>query len=116
MDILTKQLKLETKEYFITHLSIINALLPIKLTHKEIEVLGMFMSFTGYLANDRFSLISRKVVRNKLSVTHTGLSNYILSLTKKGFLKKINNKISILPILHPKLDSQIYKIKLINID
>jgi len=115
MEILQKQLKLEIHEYYSTHLSLINALLPIKLTPKEVEVLALFMTFKGELANDRFGTTGKKIVRDKLKLSQPGLANYMKSLISKGFLKKINGGIQILPILQPEKEYQMYQFKLINI-
>ena len=115
MEILKKQLRLDKYQYYTTHLAIVNALLPIKLTPKEIEVLGIFMSFEGELAKERFGTTGKKLVKDKLKLSQPGLSNYIKSLLKKGFLKKISGNMEILPILHPEKEVQSYQFKLINI-
>lgn len=115
MEILKKQLRLEAHEYYSTHLALINALLPIKLTPKEIEVLALFMTFQGELAEDRFSTTGKKIVRDRLKLSQPGLANYIKSLIKKGFLKKVKNNIEILTILQPEKELQLYQFKLINV-
>jgi DNA-binding MarR family transcriptional regulator len=109
-----KALKLTRLEYYETHLSIINCLLPIKMTPKEIEVLAAFMSLnTGDLpaTNTRFSSPSRKYVKELLNLSDQGLSNYMNSLSVKGFI--YNNGITrILPILIPSDSQQDYRFRL----
>lgn len=110
-----KLLKLSKLEYYKTHLSIINCLLPVKLTPKEIEVLASFMSLEGDIAVYRFGKTGRKIIMEQLELSTSGLSNYIISLTNKGFLKEVNadnNTILIHPILVPENTEQIYSLKL----
>lgn len=102
-------------EYYQTHLSVINCLLPVKNTNKEIEILSLFMCFDGILEDDRFGTTAKKMIRNKLGLSHQGLSNYMTSLIRKRMLSIEEEKIKILPILHPNRDEQIYMIKLINL-
>ena len=116
MKAVAKTLLLNKIEYYITHLSIINCLLPIKMTSTEIKILAWFMSFSGELGNDRFSATGRKIIRSKLGLTHQGLSNFMHSLLEKKFLLEKDGKLSILQILHPEPDEQTYMIKLKNID
>lgn len=111
---ISKTLKLSSDDYYRIHMEIINPILPVKLSHKEIEILSIFMSFTGTLAENRFSTTGKKLVREKLKLSHQSLSNYIISLSKKGFLIDKNNELSLLPILFPNNKEQIYLIKLIN--
>lgn len=116
MKILKKQLRLEEHKYFTTHLEIVNSVLPIKLTPKEIEILAIFMSFTGELGEDRFNTMGKKIVRGKMGLSHPGLGNYIKALQKKGFLRKEKNgKLKILEILFPEIEEQYYQFKIINI-
>jgi len=80
----------------------------------EIKILAYFMSFSGELANDRFSSTGRKIIRDNLSLTHQSLSNYMRSLLDKKFLLEKNGILTILPLLHPETTEQQYMIKLIN--
>ena len=109
---ITKTLSLDRIDYFQTHLSIVNCLIPVKLTPKEIEVLACFMSFTGTLAEDRFSTTGKKIVRETLQISHQGLSNYMKYLSDSGFLIETNGRTEILPLLQPNIDQQVYMIKL----
>lgn len=111
-----KTLKFHHLEYYKTHLSIINCLLPVKMTENEIKILSLFMSFSGELADDKFGVTGRKIIRENLRITHAGLSNYIASLMKKGCIVDDNGKLKILSILHPDNKEQSYMIKLINGD
>ena len=116
MEVITKTLRLEKIEYYITHLSIVNCVLPVKLTPKEIEVLAWFMSFDGDMAKDRFGTKAKKTVRIAMTLTHQGLSNYMRSLADKKFLLERDGKMEILPILHPNKDKQKYMLTLQNLE
>jgi|SRR5688500_8843780 len=107
-----KLLKLDKKQYYETHLSIINVLLPMKMTPSEIEVLAAFMGLEGNIAQYRFGPSARKIVMQELDISPAGLSNFIKSLINKGFLKKDGDLINILPILTPESDEQFYLLKL----
>jgi hypothetical protein len=109
---ISKTLNLSEDDYFRIHMEIINPILPIKLSIKEIEIISVFMSFTGTLAEDRFSTTGRKIVREKLNLSHQSLSNYINNLTSKGFLIEKDNKLTLLPILFPNKTEQTYLIKI----
>lgn len=115
MKIIQKQLKLEDLDYYKVHLSIINSFLPTKLSKKEIEVLSIFMSFTGDIALDRFGATAKKIVKMKLGMSSAGLANYLKSMRQKGFLISKEKEIKILPILQPEDISQLYQFKLIKI-
>jgi DNA-binding MarR family transcriptional regulator len=87
MGVIKKVLLVPREKYFIQHLSIINSMLPVTLTPKEIEVLGSFMSLTGDIAEqDRFGTTSRKIVKERLNLSDGGIGNYIKSLKEKGFI------------------------------
>lgn len=116
---ITKVLNLTKAQYYETHLSIINGLLPVRITPKEIEVLSRFMSFNGELSEEenRFGTTARKLVKQDLNISDAGLSNYLRTLTDKGFLflgKDGLKDLSINPILVPDPDSQEYRFLLTN--
>lgn len=113
---IAKNVLLESIEYYSTHLSLINCVLPVKLKPKEIEVLAHFMAFKEDPENERFSSHNRKIVRNRLNISHGGLSNYINSLRDKKFLTGRGKDVNILPILIPDSAEQTYMFKLRNID
>jgi hypothetical protein len=117
MTSIVKTLRLEMFEYYRTHLSIVNCLIPVKITGREIDVLSLFMCFDNdsILESDRFGTAVKKMIREKLGLSHQGLSNYMNSLTKKKMLSVEDDVIMILPILCPNRDEQTYMIKLVNI-
>lgn len=115
MDTIKKQLKLDKEQYYETHLSIINCLLPKKMTPMEISVLSRFMSLEGDIAAQRFGTTAKSIVKKSLDISTAGLSNYMKSLTDKGFIKKVNeHDREILPILMPENGMQNYQLQLVN--
>jgi len=107
---------LDRYNYHLKHLAIINPLLPIQLSNKEIEVLAAFMYHKGELVEeDRFNSLVRKNVMDKLDLSSGGLSNHLRSMIEKGFLEKsdITKRIKIKPFLFPEDKEQGYQIKII---
>ena len=115
MEILKKSLLLNEEDYFTTHLSIINPMLPKQLTPKEIQVLGAFMSLKGDIASvDRFGTSCRKIVKSKLDLSDGGLGNYIKSLKDKGFILINEEDIMYIPqFLFADRNSQGYMFKIV---
>ena len=115
--IITKSLVLTKDNFFSTHLSIINCVLPLKkkLTDMEIKVLSKFMQFEGDLSRDRFSTTGRKIVREELKLKPSGLSNYIRIFKSKGLLKKDSESgiMIILPLLFPRRGEQKYAFRIV---
>jgi hypothetical protein len=109
-----KRLILDKLDYYETHLSLINCLLPVKMTPTEIKVLAAFMSLEGDVAKYRFGTTGRKIVMNNLGLKSSGLSNYIKTMTEKGFLTEVADTFEIWAILHPQPDFQEYKFRLDN--
>ena len=109
-----KALSLNKTAYYETHLSLINCILPVKMTPMEIEVIAAFMSLEGDIAQYRFGPSAKKIVMAQKKLSPAGLSNYIGSLTKKGFLIKTGDVVSILPLLIPENGEQFYLFKLKN--
>lgn len=109
MKVIRKTLKLSKEEYYVKHLSLINALLPVHLTPKEIEVMANFMLLNGSIAEDRFGTTAKKIVMGKMDISLSGLGNYLKALKEKGFI--IGN--DILPILFPEGNKQEYMFRLI---
>lgn len=99
---IVKVLNLSRKEYFETHLAIINPLLPTQMTKSEIVVLAKFISLTGDIANDRFGTSARKIVMQDLGLSSGGLGNYLKAFKDKDLIYMKENTIEILPILFPK--------------
>lgn len=113
---IVKTLRLEKVEFYTIHLSLVNCMLPVKLKPKEIEVLAHFMALDESDEIERFGSQNRKIVRNRLNISHGGLSNYIGQLREKNFLTGTGSDIKLLPLIQPDKESQTYMFKLINID
>ena len=115
MGVIKRIMNVERKDYFVVHLSIINPLLPVRMTPKEIEVLGTFMSLMGDIAEaDRFGTTGKKIVKEKLSLSDGGLGNYLKTLKEKGFIYyNEEGKLSILEVLQADEGSQGYMFKII---
>jgi len=115
MQEIKKLLHLPKHEYYETHLSIINCIIPEKLTPMEVKVLAHFMSLEGDIAQYRFGPSAKKIVMEELNLKPAGLSNHMRELfNKKAIKKNEDNRISIQPILLPEKDQQLYMFKLIN--
>lgn len=116
MQEIKKLLNLPKHEYYETHLSIINCIVPQKLTPMEVKVLAHFMALEGDIAQYRFGPSAKKIIMEELNLKPAGLSNHMSQLFEKGFLKKDGQTklISIQPILLPEKEEQIYRFKLIN--
>ncbi len=110
MHIIKKQLSLSSFDYYSTHLRIINPLLPVHLTPKEIELLANFMSLNGSISEDRFGTTAKRIIKNKMKIQSAGISNYMKSLKSKGFINGNN----IIAILYPDKNEQLYNFKLKN--
>ena len=114
---ISKTLRLNRDRYFETHLSIINGVLPVKLTPMEITVLAAFMAIEGDIVNnDRFCTTARKIVKEKLSLSDGGLGNYLKSFKTKEFVRDTNQGTIINQILIPDSKEQSYSFKLIRED
>lgn len=107
-----KVLKLKDIDYYIKHLEIANTMLPVKLTPKEIEVLGHFLSLQGDIADDRFGTSGRRIVKDRMGLVDGGLGNYLKALKIKGFISEVDGKLDILPFLKIDGDSEMYIFKL----
>lgn len=112
MEIIRKALLLDKSNYYQTHLNIINCILPVKMTPKEIEVLAAFMSLEGDIAQYKFGPSARKIVMAETELSPAGLSNFIKQLTTKGFLTRTGDMTVILPLLVPEHTDQWYQFKL----
>lgn len=107
-------IKTDELKYYENHLYIINSVLPVKLTNKEIEILSNIMNMKGDVNNNVLGSAMRAILKDKLGLSSSSLSSYIKQLTSKGFISVINNKIEILKLLIPDNDEQEYNFKLIN--
>lgn len=117
-----KLLKLNKIDFYETHLSLINCIFPkeIRMTPMEIKVIAGFMSLEGDVAQFRFGPTAKKIVMNSVNtekpLSPAGLSNYITSLTHKGFLIKKGDITEIIPLLMLDGKEQIYMFKLLNVE
>jgi hypothetical protein len=119
MKVISYQLNnLSEEEYYIKHLQIINQLLPVSITNKELEVLAAFMALDGNVVKkDRFGTTARKLIKEKLNLSDGGLGNYLKALRKKKFIHY--NEFNVLEAnkyLFPEQDSQGYNIKINKIE
>lgn len=116
MQEIKKLLSLSKHEYYETHLSIINCIIPQRLTPMEVKVLAHFMALEGDIAQHRFGSSAKKIIMEELNLKPAGLSNHMRELYEKGFLKKDEETklTSIQPILLPEKEQQLYIFKLVN--
>ena len=116
MSIISKVIGVDSKVvYFTKHLSIINPILPVQLTEKEIAVLANFMALDKVLIeDDMFNTIARKKVMDSLKISDGGLGNYLRSMIKKTFLQKseITGRITVQDFLSPEANNQGYQFKI----
>ncbi len=115
MGIIKKIISVPREQYFIQHLSIINSMLPVRLTPKEIEVLGSFMSLKGDIVEeDRFGTTCRKIVKERLNLSDGGLGNYIKALRDKNFIyTNEDGNLTIQEVLMADENNQSYLFKII---
>lgn len=115
-----KVVRLNKMDYYETHLSLINCVFPkeIRMTPMEIKVIAAFMSLEGDVAKFRFGPTAKKIVMHSVKpekpLSPAGMSNYITSLTSKGFLVETGDMIEIHPLLMLENKEQVYMFKLIN--
>lgn len=110
MKTIKKTVILPQESYNRMHLSIINSLLPVQLTPKEIEVLAAFMDYYCYEEEKNlFSTDNRRDVRARLGLSNGGLGNYIKYFFNKGFIYKAESGYyKIQKFLIPEKDQQEY--------
>ena len=115
MGVIKKIISVPREQYFIQHLSIINPMLPVRLTPKEIEVLGSFMSLKGDIVEeDRFGTTCRKIVKERLNLSDGGLGNYIKALRDKGFIYTADSgNLTIQEVLLADENNQSYLFKIV---
>lgn len=107
--------KLNKVAYYATHLAIINAFLPVKLTEREMQVIARVMSFEGEMAQDKFGTSARKILKTDLSMSDGGLGNFLKSMRDKRVIRENpEGKLDIHPILRNNPIEQVYNFKLIN--
>lgn len=115
MNSIKKVLNLDKEQYYSKHLQIVNTLLPVQLNKKEIEVLSLFMSMYNP-DYGMFNSVARKKVMERLQLSSGGLSNYITSMTNKGFLQRntISGIVKVRDFIIPDNSNQEYVIKISN--
>lgn len=116
MKIIQQAFDLDKEEYYVVHLKILNAVLPVRLTDKELEVLAAFMGLDENIIEDTyFNPVARKKVLKKLGLSPAGLSNHLKAMLDKSFLIKnsITNVITIKKFLLPEKNIQGYQFKII---
>lgn len=93
--ILKKTLNLNKFDFYVKHISIINALFipdKYKLTLKEIEVVACFMKHGENLDPEYLlSTINRKKVMTEMNISNGGLTNYVTQLKNKKAIT-VDNK------------------------
>lgn len=102
------------RQYYETHLKIINPFLPVELTPKRLEVLAAFMALEGDIANDRFGTTARKSIKKELKLSNGGLGNYLKYYKEKNIIYIPENKTDyeIRPFMWPEPTSQGYQFKI----
>ena len=112
MKIIQKGFELPSIDYYKTHFRIINAVLPIGMTEKEVEILSMFLSLhDGKTAI--FNPVSRKRVMDILKLSQAGLSGHFKNMKIKKYLSaKEEDELTITPALLPDSTMQGYNFKL----
>ena len=116
MKILRKSIvDLDVIAYHILHLQIINPMLPVKLTGKEAEVLAHFMSLPPQVADmGRFNSITKRMIRDRMSLSIAGMSNYMKALeSKKCIIKDQYGNTTIQRHLIPNTGAQGYQFKIV---
>ena len=113
MKIFQKGFELPKLEYYKTHLRIINALFPVNITDKEIEILASFLSLSPEITkNNMFNSFARKQIIESLNLTNGGMSNHIKNMKNKGFIKRVDDSLFIVPALLPDPLCQGYNLKI----
>lgn len=110
-----KILRLRPSDYYLTHLRLVNAVMPVRMTEKQLEVLAEFM------AQDSFDSRAKKAVRDKLNLTPPNLSNHIKELVLKGFViqymdERARRRYKLHDLIKIKPDQTQYQFLLVNED
>ena len=110
MQVLKKTVKVSGLEFYKKHLEILNCVLPIVMTSKEIMVLASIM----YVQNTFDSILVdwKKEVCKILSIEKNVLNYSIRNLVKKGFLIRVGDKIEIFSKLVIGGGEQVYYFKI----
>ena len=85
-----KHIKVGNKQMFLErYYTLINTFFPDahQMTATEAKVLACFMSLEGEVAvSDRFGPSCRKMVKTRLGLSNSGISNYLKALKGKGII------------------------------
>lgn len=113
MNVIRRKYKLPHKEYIRLYLEVLNPILPIHFTPKEIEVFSLLLY---YNSDDFCNTKTRKLIQEELSLSNAGLSSYIKSLKDKTFIREeeFTKKLIPAPYIIPDKDIQIIEIMLEN--
>lgn len=111
-NILCKELQIVGRKYYDMHIRIVNSLFYAQLTNREIDVLAAFMYHQlEYGADIRKT---KYWITVELNLSEQGLSNYLVSLCKKGCLiSEGGGRYRIPEHIIPQPDMQRYQIKLV---
>jgi len=113
MKVIQSSFELSKIDYYKTHFKILNAVLPIDITDKEIDILSNFLSLPVEMTNENmFNSMTRKKVIEALTLTNGGMSNHLKNMKKKGYLIRNGEYLIIHPNLLPAHSVQGYNFKL----
>ena len=94
-----KEVILKGKDFFSTHLEIINPLLPVHLTKNEIKILSLLLEYNNDKALKENYSNYRNYIRKSINITSQSLYNYIAGLVNKGaILDKDTGEVNMLLI------------------
>lgn len=110
MKVIQKGFELESLDYYKTHLRIVNAILPIGITNKEIDILAWFLILP--VRENMFDTTNRRKVIKELGLTDGGMSNHLKNMKKKGLLQRVGDFLTITPALIPDEKFQGYSLKI----
>jgi hypothetical protein len=113
MQEIRKVLVLDRRSYYVTHLSLLNCLLPVTMTPMEVNVLAEFLALEGEITTYRFGPTARKVVMQELHLSPSGLSNYMRTLTDKGFLENDDGVLTVVATMLPEPLEQFFRVRLL---
>lgn len=117
MKVSKKKIITEGLDYYIQNLNLINTLLGIGMTEKEIAIVAHFLNLPYNVKLEGFlDTYSKKLIRENLNLSNAGLSNYIKNLTMKKVLDRDEEtgRVSINPQVIPEEGWQGYQIKIEN--
>lgn len=105
---LVKVFKLKDRHYYTKHLELVNVILENKMTPREMEVLGAFMSIDGgqLTEADRFCTSARKIVKEQLNLKDGGLGNFLKTLKEKKIIFEDKGVLMIPKALFPSNDKE----------